>query len=272
VPATEAATIDSDPRIALIQPLLDRMSTAAPELAQVQRLDCTAPGECNTGLMYNFTSTNYYAEFGTRAHSEWIIGGGPTQLYRDHKRLLQQMQWKGPWGRWLLKAPQHLFDLPGLLRTYPDARIIWTHRDPVATFSSLASMLSLVQRSVRLEPDPHELGDMVVRLWSKAILNAIEARSANPAIERIIVDVPHHEIVRSPVNAMRSVYERVEQPFTPAVEKRLQAFATHDRAQRLGRHRHEAKTFGIDPVAVRQLLSPYYARFGRFVTPPSHSE
>ena len=88
--------------------------------------------------MYHFSSSNWWPQVGAWEHAEWLIGARPRGYYETHKRLLQQMHWKGPDGRWLLKTPQHLFDLPGLFDVYPDARVVWTHRDPVSTFSSLS--------------------------------------------------------------------------------------------------------------------------------------
>jgi len=268
-PATQAATIDSDPRIDLIQPMMRRFSEAAPELAAVQRFDCTLPGECNTGLMYNFTSTNIHAEFNTIRHLRWIVEGYTKGMYRDHRRLLQYMQWQGPAGRWLLKSPQHMFDLPGLMEVYPDARIVWTHRDPVAAFSSLSSMIVLLQRAADLSPDPHEVGRMVTYAWSRAILNGLNARKADPAIAAATIDVAHSRIVTDPISAMRDIYAHIDQPFTAETEARLRAFAKDDKAQRLGRHKHKPEMFGIDPEDVRSTLEPYFEGFADFLRPPA---
>lgn len=267
-PATQAATIDTDPRIDLIQPMMRRFAEAAPELAAVQRLDCTLPGECNTGLMFNFTSTNIHAEFNTVRHLRWIVEGHTTGLYRDHRRLLQYMQWQGPKGRWLLKSPQHMFDLQGLMETYPDARIVWTHRDPVSTFSSLSSMIVLLQRAVDLSPDPHQVGEMVAYAWSRAILNALRAREENPAIAAATIDVAHGRIVSEPISVMRDIYAHVDQPFTAETEARLRAFSNGETAQRLGRHRHAPEMFGIDTATVRSTLAIYYETFGEFLHLP----
>jgi hypothetical protein len=70
-------------------------------------------------------------------------------MYRDRRRLLQYRQWQDPKGRWLLKSPQHLFDLPGLMEIYPDARIVWTHRDPVSALSRDAERLERTQGESR---------------------------------------------------------------------------------------------------------------------------
>ena len=42
---------------------------------------------------------------------------------------------------WVLKTPQHMLDLPALLRVFPDARIIFTHRDPQAVVGSSCSLV-----------------------------------------------------------------------------------------------------------------------------------
>jgi hypothetical protein len=265
-PAATAETIDTDPRIALIQPMVDLFLERVPELAAIHRFDCTAPGECNCGMMHHFSSTNYWAELGTRAHAEWLIARNPEGMYRDHKRLLQQMQWKGPQGRWLLKSPQHLFDLPALFETYPDARLVWTHRDPVATFSSLASMISSVQRVAGVKLDLEEVGDVVSRTWTRAILNAVEARACRADISEAIIDLPHKDVVRDPVAAMRRIYGFFDQPFAPALEERMARFlCDDDKAGRAGRHLHRIEDYGIDPARVRRDLAPYYDRYGHLV-------
>ena len=39
-----------------------------------------------------------------------------------------------------LKTPQHMLDLPALMKVFPDARLIFTHRDPLAIVGSAASL------------------------------------------------------------------------------------------------------------------------------------
>lgn len=265
-PATEAATIDTDGRIAMIQPQLERTVADWPELRSVHRFDCRTPGECNGGMMYHFSSANWWAEIGARRHAEWLIDNLPQGHFADHKRLLQQMQWKGPPGRWLLKAPQHLFHLPALFDTYPDARVVWTHRDPVVTFSSLASMVSLLHRVIGVDTDPLEVGDTIVRTWSRAMLNAIADRTSDPRIDRAVIDQPHKAIVRDPLAAMRRNLAFFDQPVTAEFETRLQRFLVEDdKAQRAGKHKHRPEDFGIDREAVRRDLAPYYERFGALI-------
>src|SRR3546814_7702400 len=58
----------------------------------------------------------------------------------DLLRLTGWLRGEDPAKPWLLKTPQHMLDLPALLRVFPDARIIFTHRDPAAVVGSSCSL------------------------------------------------------------------------------------------------------------------------------------
>jgi hypothetical protein len=212
--------------------------------------------------MFHFAGSNFPAEFGVPDFAQWIIDAVPEGLYRTHKRLLQQFQWKGPRGRWVIKSPHHLFDLPGLLEAYPEAGLVWTHRDPVSTLSSLSSFIASLQAAVGQGQDLHAVGRAVVALWSDAMARATRARQHNPALEARIIDIAHRDMVLDPVGSVRRIYARFGLPFTAELTARIEHFlATNAAAKRLGKHVHSPEQFGIDPDEVRHLLADYYARF-----------
>jgi hypothetical protein len=265
-PATDAATFSTDPRIGIVQALYQNWLDHAPELEQIQRFDCTQPGECNHGMSHHFASTNFWAEYGVPDFARWLREAVPEGQYRTHKRLLQEFQWKGPNGHWILKSPQHLFDLDGLIETYPDACLIWTHRDPVWTFSSLASMVSKFQRATGGGKDLHAVGRSVLDMWSAAMARGTHSRSSNPRVERAIIDLAHRDVVHDPIGTMRKIYERFGFPFSDTHIARIQQFLHESRsAQRLGQHRHSPADFGISEAEVHERLADYYARFGHLL-------
>lgn len=265
-PAPEEATFESDPRIAQVQSNYENWLSHAPQLADIQRMDCTQPGECNHGMMLHFASTNFPAELGVPEFARWLRETVPEGQYRTHKRMLQQFQWKGPKGRWTLKSPQHLFDLPGLLETYPGAMLVWTHRDPVKTFSSLASMISGFLAAVGAPQDAAAIGRSVFDTWSAGMARATEARASRPDIEARILDLAHTEIVDDPMAAIKRIYARFDLPFGEVHRARITRFlADNPAAGRLGKHQHTAEQFGIDPDEVRSRLAGYYARYGHLL-------
>lgn len=266
-PAPEAATFDSDPRIAIVTAMQENWLAHAPELRTIQRFDCTQPGECNHGMSHHFAGTNFWAELGVPRHAQWVIDEIPEGLYRTHKRLLQQFQWKGPRGRWMLKSPNHLFDLEGLVDAYPDAGLIWTHRDPVATFSSLASMVYGFQKAVGSAQEKSAIGAQVVNLWTEAVHRATRVRARRPDVEARIIDLAHASVVRDPIGAVRTVYQRFDLPFSAEHEEAIRRFLAES-PSRLGKHKHDPEEFGIDRREVHARLAEYYDRYGHLLARP----
>jgi hypothetical protein len=169
----------------------------------------------------------------------------------------------------VIKSPHHLFDLEGLMETYPDAGLVWTHRDPVATFSSLASFIAALQAAVGQGGDKKAVGRSVVDMWSTAMARATRVRSENPAIEARIMDIAHRDVVHDPIGQVRRIYARLGIPFGGEIERRITTFlAENPSASRLGKHRHSAEEYGIDPEEVHARLADYYARFGPLLSKP----
>ena len=267
-PAPETATFHSDPRIAQVQAIYEHWLKHAPQLADIQRMDCTQPGECNHGMMMHFASTNFPAELGVPDFAKWLLSTVAEGQYRTHKRLLQQFQWKGPRGRWTLKSPQHLFDLPGLVEAYPGAMLVWTHRDPALTFSSLSSMIAAFLAAVGADKDLKAVGRSVFDTWSEGLERGLRARDARPDIAGRIIDLGHSEVVADPLGTIRRIYARFDLPLLPEHEAKIAQFLSQNTAaQRLGRHKHSPEQFGIDPAEVRERLAPYYERFGHLLAP-----
>ena len=64
-----------------------------------------------------------------------------TVLLQQHKMVLQHFSSAG--GRantWLLKTPQHIQAIDAILKVYPDAKFVYTHRDPAEMMSSLGNV------------------------------------------------------------------------------------------------------------------------------------
>jgi hypothetical protein len=261
-PAPEIATFDTDPRIEVMTAAYGHLLAVAPEFADVQRVDCTQPGECNHIMMMNFDGSDWWAELSVPRHMEWMSSEPSDGMYRSHKRVLQQLQWKGPKGRWLIKSPHHMFDLAGLIETYSEASIVWTHRDPVSTMSSLSSMVSMLQKAFGAPVDLKQIGGEISEIWVRALLKGVEARK-DPDVERRIIDIPQRDVISDPRGVVRRVHERFGIPFTAEHAARIDTFLAESvSAKRLGRHKHDAATFGIDADTVNRRLAPYFERFG----------
>ena len=79
-----------------------------------------------------------------RVPMQTVVGGLPTDdaaQYRIHKAMLQQFQYRRPRKYWVLKG-FHGFRLKEFFETYPDASLLWLHRDPVQVAASRTMMMA----------------------------------------------------------------------------------------------------------------------------------
>ncbi len=90
-------------------------------------------------------------------YKQWLGERDYTADYVYLKRALQVLQYGREPKRWTLKYPAHLNDLDVIRKVFPDAKFVWTHRDPSTVMGSVCSLMetswSLYQRRPDLEPD-----------------------------------------------------------------------------------------------------------------------
>jgi Sulfotransferase family len=284
-PAPERTTYDSDPRIAAMESAIEALLATTPELRAIHPYGARQPVECTVIMVLHFASTLFWTRFDVPRFGRWLIDERVPGLYRTHERVLQQLQWKGPRGRWTLKSPQHLFDLEGLLETYPDACLVQTHREPARTMASLSSLVAAVRRSSAgdsgtngressgihgygLEADPHAVGRSVVELWGAALERATISRR-NPRIDQAVIDVAYRDTVTDPVGTVRRIYDRFGLPFTREHADRIGRHMEETKPERRGEHRYTLEEYGLDRERLAASFPAYRSRFGELLGEPA---
>jgi hypothetical protein len=265
-PAPEAETFAVDPRIAKVNASWRAQQEASPELGAMLPMDATMPSECNDSMMYHFAGPNFWAWFKVPEHRTWTAETVAPGLYGTHRRILQQLQWRGPQGRWTLKSPGFIGDLSAIMDTYPDARLVWTHRDPATTIASLASLVASLQNALLGEyPDRVELGRETRHLWASCLKRGMEQRKNDPRVAAAIVDVPYSELVTDKVGTARKIHARFGLEFTDEHRAGIEALETAQPSSHFAKHSYTTDEFGVDVASLREELAEYYDEFGELV-------
>jgi hypothetical protein len=189
------------------------------------------------------------------------IGGLPTDpraQYRLHKMMLQQCQFARPKKYWVLKG-FHSQRLEALFETYPDARIIWVHRDPVQVIASRIAMAAELVEGLVGEVD-----------WkAQATLHLAASRASfNATLRNPLLDDPriHHvrysDLVSEPVGTIRGFYEHAGVPFTAAADAAMRDYLRNNRGDRYGKFQNSTNLIGQNIDALHAEFAPYRERFG----------
>lgn len=148
VPAPEAATYRSDPRIEKADRFIRQMVRVTPELDGMHEFSGAVPHECISLQALNFMSVAWLSVIGQAySYVGYMTPKSMTPAYAYQRRVMQFLQWKNPRKHWVLKAPTHLNYLPNVLEVFPDACLVWTHRDPVKALASVVSLIGTFQWS-----------------------------------------------------------------------------------------------------------------------------
>jgi hypothetical protein len=189
------------------------------------------------------------------------IGGLPTDAraqYRVHKMMLQQCQFARPKKYWVLKG-FHAARLQALFETYPDARIIWIHRDPV---QCIASRIVLTGELVEALTG-HVDWKQQARIHLAASRAGFQATLNNPLVnDPRIYHARYRDFIADPVGTIRSFYTKYAVPFGPDTEAAMRGYLQNNKADRYGKFRYSTDVIGADIGALHAEFEPYRQRFG----------
>ena len=129
-PPPQLATREEDPRIAVSAKREEQLGKLVPPLPAMHPLGATLPTECVPLHMMDFRSLGFETQLLVPSYGEWLENCDMHSAYRIHELALQTFQHAIPTGQWALKTPNHLWCLDVVREFYPDARLVWTHRDP----------------------------------------------------------------------------------------------------------------------------------------------
>ena len=172
IPPPSLAEGDEDPRIARTAKELDGLMKLNPPLKAMHPFGATLAQECVSLFMYDVRTLALETQAHVPTYARWLEQADMTPAYAQHRLALQTLQSRQPTERWILKTPNHLWHLDALLSAYPDARIIWTHRDPGPVVTSLASLANAGQRPLTGRSDPRPTAEE----WKRKCAFALEFR------------------------------------------------------------------------------------------------
>ena len=132
----------------------------------------TGATECQDLLGMEFRTAHFDGMAHVPSYADWVVDCDMAPAYRFHRRVLQLLQWRCPPRLWHLKTPVHMLALEPLLESYPDARFLWTHRDPAEVLGSVCSLIAYTRSWVSDRTDS-DLGQEQVELWAEALRRAI---------------------------------------------------------------------------------------------------
>ncbi|MCF1599111.1 sulfotransferase family protein [Streptomyces muensis] len=222
----------------------------APRFRDIHAMAAEGPEECTFALPHALMPLS---QARIPEYEAWYRERDFADDYRYLKQVFQVLQYGRPRRRWVLKSPLHLGNLDALHKVFPDATIVWCHRDPV---TAVASFCSLIEHGMAVSTRPldlHGIGATWFGLLSRAMERGLRARAALPP--DALVDAPYSLLADDPAKGAPRLYDAVGAHWTGAEAARLAGAVARPKGTRP--HRYDLARYGLSRAEVESAFADY---------------
>jgi len=259
-----------DKRARAVDRQLKFFAGLAPDFLSAHPVNADSPQECSEITAHVFQSLRFDTTFRVPSYLRWLDNRGHRDAYAFHKKFLQFLQAGLTPRRWVLKCPDHVFAMDDILETYPDARFIVVHRDPVRVFVSVAHLTGILRRPFVKHIDPAEIGTQVAERWIDGAerLVAFDRRDDVPASRKL--HLRHDDLVADPLAVVARIYGQFGLSASDSALQSMRAFLLAKPRGGYGQRRYAPGKFGVNPASLVPRFAEYLAYFG--IAPQSAAE
>jgi hypothetical protein len=251
------AALKDDPRIAATRAAFEERYRLMPALRAALPVEAEDPSEHGQLLGLSFRQYHYPTLFNVPTYRDWLFKADMKPAFEYFAKVLKLLQWKTPGGYWNLKNPPDMFAIDDLLAVFPDANLVWSHRDPAASIPSVVSLASLMRTGGVDHLDKPALMQYILRFQGEGVRRGLASRARLP--EGRVIDVTQAALAKDTIGVIRELYGKIGLPFTPQYEAHLkQRMANRPRGQH-GKHQYDPAEYGAGPQDIRSHFKDYLA-------------
>jgi hypothetical protein len=255
VPATYPGTEEDEAKIEQVGQALDKRYSQVPELRSLHEMDPRLPDE--ETFLINQSFMSILAPLGAHVPNfwAWVMDSGDHRgTYKELKHLVSFVGQYRTGSRWVLKSPHHLWMQDSLLEEFPNATVIWTHRDPVRLVPSMASLAY----ALRAPASDHATREQAGRDWLDMLSDGLtRGMSARRAAENRFIDVHYQDLMHDPQAAVAAIYTAADLDMPEAMNEAIRTFLADNPKGKHGSHRYTAEQFGLSEGEIIEVFLDY---------------
>lgn len=216
--------------------------------------------ECFFLLENDMAVLTFWIGFATYSYAMDMLEWDMTEPYEFHKLQLKILTAQRASDRWVLKCPWHIWNMDALMAVYPDAQVIFTHRDITQALASHCSLSARMASKLRRSLDVNELGAFWLEYARVGLQRGMEARDKIP--ESQIYDLRLRDMMADPLNTLEHLYGHFDLEYTDELAALFKERIEDKPTAQEGEHDYHIEDFGLTDEKVREVLADYNERFG----------
>jgi hypothetical protein len=257
-PVASRELLTTDPRAVARLAQEKAMLAANPEMGKYYRGSAIYPNECVFFMAHDFKTLMIESKGRLPGYKEFIFSCDMTSAYEYHKKFLQLLQ-ENAGGVWNVKKPSHSLWLETIFKVYPDARVIWTHRDPFTAAGSLMSIISLSHMAHMGRIDTEWLAEDYPWQAAEHANRIMDFRDKYG--EDKIIDVHYADLVDDPVGETRKLYAKLGDEWTAEAEAGVHKWVDDNPQNKFGKHEYKLAQYGVTKKQLEPLFERYLSRY-----------
>ena len=248
-------------RIQIGEGFCSAFKTYFPDFYAAHPIEAHEPEEDMVLMQHSFLTESLDAEMHVPGFVDWLRTQDHEPMYRQLSLLLRVLaEQHGKIGQpWLLKGTYHGICLDVLLKVFPDAKVVYFHRDPVETIASYASLVSKMRRMLSDEVDSREVGQELLRYWAWHQNKMLQVRDTLP--KGAILDIDYPDILRNASMVAERIYAFAGLNLTSKARAAMLAWETQNAQHRHGKHDYAIADYGISAAQIKTACAVYRQRF-----------
>ena len=256
--------VGPDRRAARVARQLKMFEWLAPEFRALHPLEATSPQECSEITAHVFRSLRFDTNYHVPSYRRWLDAdvGRHLPAYQFHRRFLTHLQYQDRIPRrWVLKCPEHVFALRAIRTVYPDARLIFVHRDPVKVLLSVAHLTEVLRRPFTRALDPKLIGRDESARWLAGARRMMETGD-DAGLPEPVCHVHHMDLISDPVATVDGVYRHFGMDLPDTAATAIDRYLAERPNGGYGPRHYAFENHGLDEAVERERFRPYLLHFG----------
>jgi hypothetical protein len=255
VPPAAPGALREDPRCLAEKAKDAAFLEKAIGLAAMHYEAADGPTECVHLMAQDFKSLMLAVTSTAPTYEDWILFCDKTSAYAHRKRALQILQSTNR-GAWTLKMPSDALFIRDLFRAFPDAKIIWTHRDPYVATSSIFNMRGASRSGFSRDPDAAHMRAQWPLQLALHLTRPLEVSRERPDD---FYHLYYEEMMADPIAQIRKIYAWLGDDYTPQAEAGMRAWLAANPQGKYGAHTYSLAKWDLS----KRDLEPYFADYLR---------
>ena len=180
-----------------------------------------------------------------------------------YKRMLKLLQWQNPRRHWLLKSPSHIESLPVLFDVFPDARVVYAHRDPVKARASVTHLLGTLywMRSDKAFDAASFERLMTPEAYGASLDRVIDQIETGAIPRSQLHDFLFADLMRDPLDAISRLYQAMGIAFPDQGRQAVADYLAHKPQGKFGQNVYRLGQEG--DIARERAIFARYQSFHR---------